>query len=123
MGSGSRRLIRGQAISAINSIINALPAGTNELGKTSQNFGGSEYSKEVTLSADAAVQFDVTVNKLIDCMITVFDNDVYVGNAAGQHTILPVGRHGRQYLDASQFYFKNKTAGQNGRVAVWGRAV
>ena len=54
MGGGSRRLIRGQAISAINSIVNALPVGGNKIGKVSHsNTGIGDGRKEVDVAGTA----------------------------------------------------------------------
>lgn len=79
----------------------------------------SFYSIEYQLADDAAHNLTAESVPFYECNIHIYDNDVYYGSGAVNKAVASANsvltfRNG----DLKDFFFKNKVAGNNGRIVV-----
>jgi len=99
--------------------LSALPAGTNIIGKVEDSFGGNVYSKTMTMSDDAATRFETEAKLLRDVVILVETYSMLLGKTGVEVYTVGVGETvGFTKVEISTLYFKNATAGQNGKISI-----
>jgi len=86
-----------------------------------QSCTGTPYSNADTAPDDDPRRFETDTLILRDAVIKVTDNGQLLGDSTGQNFELAAGGSiGISFLDLSQFYFRNATAGQDGTVQIFG---
>jgi len=91
----------------------------NEIRKQTRVFSGETYSKQMTMTTDAATRFEVATRRLRDCVIKVTSNAMLLGRESD--VVYPKGVNGTvgfTQIDISTLYFKNATAGNNGVISI-----
>ena len=84
-------------------------------------FGGDVYSKTMTMADDGAHRFEAKNLLLLDVVIIVETNDMLLGKHDA--VVYPVGIEGGvgfTMVNLSTLYFKNATAGSNGKISILG---
>ena len=85
--------------------------------------GGDTYSKTMTMANDSATRFETVTKTLRDVVILVETNPMLLGSTGVE--VFPVAKDasvGWRKIDISTLYFKNKTAGLNGKITILGVA-
>lgn len=83
--------------------------------------GGVIYSKTMTMSDDNSTRFETSAKSLKDVVILVETNPVLLG-ATGVEvvTVVAGGSIGFTNVEISTLYFKNASAGNNGKISILG---
>lgn len=82
---------------------------------------GTPYSNSDTAVDDNPRRFEPRALKLRDAVIRVETNNQLIGGGGVQRLEMAAGASmGVSFLNLSQFYFRNATAGQNGTIQVFG---
>lgn len=84
-------------------------------------FSGDVYSKTMTMTGDNPARFEAKNLKLLDVVIIVETNNMLLGRAG--YVIYPAGvgdTVGFTMLNLSTLWFKNATAGSNGKISILG---
>ena len=86
-----------------------------------RRFSGSVYSNTRTMANDGSARFSTNPIKLLDVVILVETNSMLVGSAGSEvYTIGADETVGFTKLDISTLYFKNASAGSNGKISILG---
>jgi len=84
-------------------------------------FRGNVYSKTMTMTDDNPTRFTTSSRKLLDVVIIVETYAMLVGMSGD--VVYPVGADdtlGFTKVDISTLYFKNATAGEDGKISILG---
>lgn len=84
-------------------------------------FKGEVYSKTLTMTDDNPARFESESKKLCDVVIIVETYAMKLGKV--EAIVYPVGADdtvGFTKVDISTLYFKNATAGENGKISILG---
>jgi hypothetical protein len=118
----------GAATSVVLGKIRLVDSGSTEITETTYHsakvlaqFGGSVYSKTMTMTDDNATRFETSAKKLRDVVIIVTDNNMLLGETGVE--VYPVDADdivGFTKVDISTLYFKNASAGSNGTITILG---
>lgn len=84
-------------------------------------FSGEVYSKTMTMVDNSATRFERTTKRLHDVVIIVETYAMLLGG--DKDVVYPVGADdtvGFTKVDISTLWFKNATAGENGKITILG---
>lgn len=93
----------------------------DDSGRPKSGYSGKVYVKSDAATGDSARRFETSPRFLRDAVVKVSTYDQLFGDASGQTFLVSVGSNWScNLIDISTLYFKNATAGQNGRVDILG---
>ena len=84
-------------------------------------FSGDVYSNTLTMTDDNPARFETEDIMLLDVVLIVETNSMLLGGA--EKVVYPVGIEGGvgfTMVNLSTLYFKNATAGSNGKISILG---
>jgi len=82
-------------------------------------FSGNTYSKTMTMTDDNATRFETSAKRLWDVIILVETNSMVFGETGVEvYTVTAGSAIGLTRVNISTLYFKNASAGNNGKVSI-----